>query len=290
MEEDDKSGNANGYHGSDMDLQLLADLILDQNSNRQFLKLLDTLPVGITLQDLDGKIRYANNTAAQVHGYTPREFVQSKIRREHIIAADDREKIAAAMANICENKFIQDLKIKGLRKDGSEFFLEFNARIILDGANQPAYCLILTRDITDIEEIHQAETKERALSDALIRSAALLSTSLYLDDVLEKILELAEQVVPHDSANIMLVEDGIVHVVRARGYKTRQMYDFTMSVSTKVEDFPSMVQMIQNGLPMVIPIPENIQVANISRVFLAAFLCGSATISKREVNWSYKPG
>ncbi|HEX7556855.1 MAG TPA: GAF domain-containing protein, partial [Leptolinea sp.] len=160
--------------------------------------------------------------------------------------------MAEAISNISQSKYIRDLHIRGKKKDGSEFLLEINAQHILDSDKNPFGVLILTRDISNQLEMLQAEEKERKLSSALISSTALLSSTLNLDDVLEKILELADQVVPHDSANIMLISGQEVHVVRARGYKTQELHNFTMSVSTRVEDFPSMVQMINNGLPMVI--------------------------------------
>src|SRR5512133_1608234 len=112
---------------SDQDLQTLADLILSQNSNSPFLPFLDALPIGITVQDSNGRIRYANKSAARLHGFSTEEFLQPEINREVIIAALDHEKIAYAISNISETKFIHDLQIRGKKKNGSEFLLEIDA-------------------------------------------------------------------------------------------------------------------------------------------------------------------
>jgi diguanylate cyclase (GGDEF)-like protein len=101
--------------------------------------------------------------------------------------------------------------------------------------------------------MRRAESRERALANALIHSAALLSSSLDLDDVLDKILELASQVVAHESANIMLIDGEDVHVVRSRGYKNPELYDYITAFITRVEDFSTIVHLIQSGKPLIIP-------------------------------------
>jgi len=253
------SKSKNEYPDTDLDIQRLADLILDKENNSSLLKLLDTLSLGIVIQDIDGDFIYSNKVAAALHGYTSQEFVQSEIRREQIIAAGDRKKLAAAISNIQTTKSIRNMKVGGIRKDGTQFHLELNAGLIKDKNGKPAYCLILTRDISDQEEMRLAEASERKLANALIHSAELLSSSLNLDDVLDQILELANQVLVHDSTNIMLVENETVRVVRARGYKTDEISHFINAFSTSLDDFSTIVQMRQTGLPIVIPDTRNYQ-------------------------------
>ncbi len=69
-------------------------------------------------------------------------------------------------------------------------------------------------------QLFAAERDQRALSDALRETATILNSTLEPDTVLEHILTSIQRVVPHDAANIMLIEreTDIVYVAGARGY------------------------------------------------------------------------
>lgn len=257
MSDKEKSSLSLYTAGKHQELELLAQLILDQKSDSKFSKYLDSLPVGITLQDLQSNIIYANKTAARIHGYSHKEFTQTNISREDIIAPVDRERITEVFSNIEQHKFVQGLNITGRKKDGSEIHLEFSAGLVQGSDEHPTCCIIMVRDITDFEEIRRSEIREKALSNALIESASLLGSSLYLDDVLDKILELAGKVVPHDSANIMLIENGIVRVVRTRGYKDPIVLAYISKLEIKLDEFSTIVQMNKTGRPLTIPDTRN---------------------------------
>ncbi|MEW5717528.1 MAG: GAF domain-containing protein, partial [Chloroflexota bacterium] len=62
----------------------------------------------------------------------------------------------------------------------------------------------------------QAEREARALAEALRDTAAALSGTLDFDELLDRILDNVGRVVPHDSANIMLIEQGLALLVRER--------------------------------------------------------------------------
>jgi diguanylate cyclase (GGDEF)-like protein/PAS domain S-box-containing protein len=227
--------------------------LLDEKSLSLLGKLISTLPLGITLQTFNGEILLANPVAAQIHGYSVEEITSPGFKIDVLIAPTDRENVKKTLDRLFSGESISDYRFRGLRKDGSEFHEEVCGGLIKDINGNPFAFLTVSQDITDKLNLYETEQKERALSEALINSAALLSSTLHLEDVLDRILELVEQVVPHDSANIMLIDRGNVRVVRARGYKTRELHDYTMSIRTKVEDFPSLVQMIREGVPIMVP-------------------------------------
>lgn len=68
------------------------------------------------------------------------------------------------------------------------------------------------------ERAEQAERQQRILAEALRDSAAALTGTLELEEVLTRILENIDRVVPHDAANIMMVEADEVLVTHWRGY------------------------------------------------------------------------
>jgi methyl-accepting chemotaxis protein len=68
-----------------------------------------------------------------------------------------------------------------------------------------------------VEEVLQ---QERDLANALGKANALLGSTLNLDEVLDRILEQVSQVIPNDSANIMLIKGDTAYISRFRGYKS----------------------------------------------------------------------
>jgi len=63
-------------------------------------------------------------------------------------------------------------------------------------------------------QILQAEQEQRELAEALEEAAAAVSSTLDLDQVLDRILEQVERVVPGDVFNVMLVEENHARTVR----------------------------------------------------------------------------
>lgn len=103
-----------------------------------------------------------------------------------------------------------------------------------------------------VQERTAAEREQRTLAEALRDIAALLNSTLQLDEVLNRILSEIERVVPHDTANIILVEDGMAHVVRHRsraGFATPP--DGTQS-RFQVGERPNLYAMFQSKQPLII--------------------------------------
>ncbi len=73
-------------------------------------------------------------------------------------------------------------------------------------------------DITAQMEASSAEREQRELANALLDIAAVLNSTLNLSNVFKRILDNIGRVVPHDTANLMLIEGDMARVVRTRGY------------------------------------------------------------------------
>ncbi|MBZ0304662.1 MAG: response regulator, partial [Anaerolineae bacterium] len=56
------------------------------------------------------------------------------------------------------------------------------------------------------QQLAEAERDQRAFADALRDIATALNTSLELEEVLNRILQNVQRVVPHDASNIMLIK------------------------------------------------------------------------------------
>ncbi len=106
--------------------------------------------------------------------------------------------------------------------------------------------------------LYQAERKHRQLAEALAEAAAVVNSNLYLDDVLDHILEQVERVVAGDAFNIMLIEGAErVRIVRWRGYENLGVEEQVAAFSMPVSAYPMLLQMAQTGEPILIADTEN---------------------------------
>lgn len=112
--------------------------------------------------------------------------------------------------------------------------------------------LAVYRDITASKRAAQIELQQRRLLEALRDATATLTSTLSLDEVLDRILEQTDAVVPHDMSNIMLIEDGWATVARARGYDGRQAAAAVASLRLCVQETANLRWMREMRQPMAV--------------------------------------
>jgi PAS domain S-box-containing protein len=100
-------------------------------------------------------------------------------------------------------------------------------------------------------QLYQSEHLQRELAEALRDTAAAISGSFDLDDVLDRVLDNVGRVVPHDAANIMLVDAGVARVVRWRGYE-RAAHEQLRARRFSVADTLPLRQMAESHQPLAI--------------------------------------
>jgi PAS domain S-box-containing protein len=112
--------------------------------------------------------------------------------------------------------------------------------------------LILYGNETERRMIEAAEYDARRLAEALSETALTLSSTLDLEEVLDRILARLAEIVPSSGSDIMLIEDGAARVVRSRGYAERGIEQAIMSVRLSVREVPNLRQMFDTGKPLLI--------------------------------------
>jgi PAS domain-containing protein len=80
------------------------------------------------------------------------------------------------------------------------------------------YVIQIQTEIGERKRTEEAERDQHMLAEALRDAAAELSGTLDINQVMDRILTLVARVVPHDAANVMLIEEGYAYVARHRGY------------------------------------------------------------------------
>lgn len=101
--------------------------------------------------------------------------------------------------------------------------------------------------------LFQSERDQRQLAQALQEAADVVSGSLDLNQVLDRILEQVALVVEGDAANVMLLKDGIARVVRWWGYDRLGVEKHIAKLHVYVVEYPTLTQMAKTGQPLIIP-------------------------------------
>jgi two-component system cell cycle sensor histidine kinase/response regulator CckA len=90
------------------------------------------------------------------------------------------------------------------------------------------------------------------LAEALATAAAVVNSSLEIDDVLDRILGQVERVVAGDTFNIMLVAGYMTRIVRSRGYEQLGVADLMPTEEIPIASYPSLLKMLTTGESVLI--------------------------------------
>jgi len=108
--------------------------------------------------------------------------------------------------------------------------------------------IILVRDITQRKLIEIEESDQRRFAEALADTAAAINSSLDLDEVLDQILDNVGKVVPHDAANIAMLDKwGVARFVKTRGYEVYGTDHYVRSIEVDVKAVPNLRKMAETG-------------------------------------------
>jgi diguanylate cyclase (GGDEF)-like protein/PAS domain S-box-containing protein len=110
-------------------------------------------------------------------------------------------------------------------------------------------------DITERKQMEEREHEQRTLAEALSNSAAALNSTLNFDDVLDCIIDNVGRVVPHDAANIMLldVENNKLSLACHRGYVERGAKNSDIEQQFSLATSPILREVARTGRPLAIP-------------------------------------
>jgi PAS domain S-box-containing protein len=113
--------------------------------------------------------------------------------------------------------------------------------------------LMLIFDNTKRREAETAEIRQRTLAEALSHTAAALSSTLDMNTVLDRILQQAARVVPHEAGSVMLLRGSIARVVRSRGYTSLGNASAVNELRLDISKIRSFREVMATRMPIVIP-------------------------------------
>ncbi len=136
-----------------------------------------------------------------------------------------------------------------LAKEGQHIYHEMSSSPLKDRQGRTRGRLVLITDINERKRVEIAEREQRTLAEALRDTASALNSTLELDEVLDRILTNVGRVVPSDAVNIMLIQNGLAHIVRSQGYKEQYL---EQPQQLDIKEIRNLREMVKTGQPMLI--------------------------------------
>jgi PAS domain S-box-containing protein len=124
-------------------------------------------------------------------------------------------------------------------------FDEEEIRLVSLFADQAAIALENSR-------LFQAEREQRTLAETLSEVTLALTSLTRPEAVLDEILRRAQRIVPYSTANIALLQDGILHIAQWQGYEAFGSEKFVSSLAQRLTDHPLDAEAVQSRKPLVI--------------------------------------
>lgn len=132
-----------------------------------------------------------------------------------------------------------------------------------------------------------AQCAQREVTKALEAAASIVTSTLDLDQVLDRILEQTARVVNGDAFNIMLIEEDNVRIVRWRGYEAITSDLQPNVLHNACENYPNLLRMLQTGQPVITPDTMNNSdwVTTLDREWRRSYVAAPIQISDQTVGF-----
>lgn len=250
----DEQGNIQGLVGVTRDITEQKRV---EEELRKLSRAVEQSPNGLLIADPQAHIEYVNPRFSQITGYTSDEVVG---KNPHLLASGSTT--VATYQQLWETVLAGGEwqgELQERKKDGEIFWVSISIAPITDLDGRTTHFLAVYEDITNRKELDEAlrmseiaEREQRIFAEALREMTTALVSILNPDRVMDQILETIGRVVPHDSANIMVLEGSKVRIAYSRGWppQVAAAYD---KLHIRLDMLPNLQQMLVTGNPCLIP-------------------------------------
>ncbi|MCC6545094.1 MAG: PAS domain S-box protein [Nitrospirae bacterium] len=136
--------------------------------------MLDAMPDGLIIINMQGEILHINAAAARLSGYSTEEVIDERMV-ELFISEQDKPEFCKTFKNIHADNFIQPFKVMSKRKDRTEFPAIVSFSVIRDSEVSPVKAVAILRDIT---ERNRAEEEKERLQNQLQQSLKMAAIGM----------------------------------------------------------------------------------------------------------------
>lgn len=235
----------------DISQQKLIELNLKESEQRYRRLFKNATDAIFVIDVMTGNINDASPQAAWMLGYTLDDLINMQI---DLIESDEinirqEEKIVEDT-----NKLIVETQYK--HHDGHYIDVEINSRVIQEGGKLIQISFV--RDISEHKQTLAEIEQQRNLAEALLDTANALNQSNDLNTILDKILHNVSRIMPHDSANIMLIEDNSARIIQHLGYDKANINDEAITkIILPLDKTDNLRWVVENQKPLKIDDTHN---------------------------------
>lgn len=236
----------------------------------------------IVITDTSGAIEYVNPRFEETTGYSAEE---ARGQNPRILKSGElsREFYKDLWKTISSGKVWQG-EFHNKRKDGTLFWEWATIAPVIDENGTITHFIAVKEDITARKAIEEAEREQRSLAEALRSSAEALNSTLKFDEVLDRILDNTDLVVPYDAVAILLVEGGKLRIARHRGWQEAGWGELDGPSDLQLEDIPGLHAMYFSRETFVIQdISEETHLLNFPETSWARSYAGVPICSRDQV-------
>lgn len=205
--------------------------------------LVEAMSEGVVVIDIEQRVVDLNVAAEQMVGRTASRAIGSP--------ASDILPGWSTLAPLLNSQQAAQATV-ALARDGAIMHLEIHASPLHRRKHHLIGWLAVYRDVTARVRAEEAERKQRLLVEGLRDALEALTSTLSIDEVLDRILELTAVVVPHETGNFMLIEDGWAYVKRTRGYGDDALNRRVLQLKLEVMETPNLRRMYLSRQPLAI--------------------------------------
>lgn len=228
---------------------------LEAERQRLF-SLLEVLPAYVCLQGPDYSIHYANCRFSEIFGDPQGKACYEVIHKRsepcpvcYTQQVFENHTPVEFEFTLLSGKSYQIYDYPFVDVDGSPLVMELG----IDITARKQVEALLEHNNCELLELSQAERKQRQMAEALAQATIALSTSLDLDEVLDRILEQIQCVISCRSTAIMMLEDENVQVTRSRGFESIPGIEAFLENSFSIDLLPVLKKIQSTAQPVVIP-------------------------------------
>ena len=227
---------------------LSLELKLTQEKITRISKAIESTSDAVSIASVNGTAMYHNQAFIDLYGFTVNELNVKGIPNALFVVPDKAREVFETVQQGQTWSGEVSLKTKG----GRLVPTLLRADLIRDDAGEPIAFISVCTDITERKRAEAAEREQRTLAEALRDTAAALTSTLDLDEVLDRILANVGRVVPHDTAYVVLLEAGGARLVRSRGYAEAGLEPARIAERFAIADHPLLRRMAETGQPVAV--------------------------------------
>jgi len=167
------------------------------------------------------QFHFVSEQAEKVLGYPVERWTdEPDFWKEHI-HPDDRAWVIDYCIRTTRQKITHEFEYRMLAADGRSVWMRDVVTVIVEN-DQPSKLRGIMTDITDRKKFEDAERQRSREAETLREAIIATITSLQHDEIITRILEQLELVVPHDSASVQILHDGYLEIVGGHGWENPQ--------------------------------------------------------------------